>query len=371
MKRPKRRRFLLHSLLLAIGWLPLAAAAQDFLSPWCGEGPAWLVALVLGLPTLVELSGRGREAAPSWPLVAAWHLFYSLWLGALFWAIPAGLARLCLLALGGPAHEAPPAWLSLLPFGLSSFGVIVRPRRYVTPELRVPLRGLPKAFDGLRIVQLSDLHVGRFFPPERLASLVARAAALRPDLLVITGDVVDDSARFAPAAGAALGAHRAPLGVFACLGNHDHWAGGEAVREALQAGGVEVLGNRGALLQRGEASLFLCGVDDLWFGADLAAALAARPAGLCTILLAHQPVVAREASQHGVQLVLSGHTHGGQLAVPFLPQWSLARLISPWVQGLYTLGETQLFVSRGAGVIRPLVRLGAPPEIATLVLEAA
>ncbi len=351
--------------------MPLAAAAQDFLSPVTGAPLAWLSALVLGLPTLVELTGLDRDASPSWPRVAGWHLFYSLWLGALFWAIPAGLVRLGLLALGGPAGALPPAWLAALPFGIASFGVIVRPRRYVTTELRVPLRGLPAAFDGLRIVQLSDLHVGRFFPPARLHELVARAAALRPDLLVITGDIVDDSARFAPAAAAALAAHPPPLGVHGCLGNHDHWAGGEPVRAALQAGGVNVLGNRGVALTRGDATLWLCGVDDLWFHADVSAALRDRPVGACTILLAHQPAVAREACEHDVQLVLSGHTHGGQLAVPWLPQWSLARLISPWVQGLYTLGETTLFVSRGAGVIRPLVRLGAPPEIATLVLVAA
>src|SRR5262249_23845393 len=129
--------------------------------------------------------------------------------------------------------------------------------------------------------------------------------------------------------------------------------------------------HRGTLLERAGTPLWLCGVDDLWHGADLEAALAGAPAQVPVILLSHQPNLFPAAAERGIALTLAGHTHGGQVALPFFRQISLARLMSRFVSGVYTLGGAVLYVNRGAGVVRPLLRLGAPPEVAVLALERA
>ena len=375
MSRPKkrRRRFLLHTSVLALACLPVAAAALDLAAPTLGLAATLALVAALQVPSVIELLGLGREREGNVASLVGWHAYYALWVGAVFYAVAAGLGRVALLATGdvAAAAAAPPPWLAAIPFAVATWGVLVGQRRIPRAEVRVPVAGLGAAWAGARIVQLSDLHVGRFFGGRRLARLVARARAAKPDLVLVTGDVVDDSARFAPEAARLLGSIEAPLGVFACLGNHDHYAGGRAVREALEAAGVRVLVNEGVRLERDGAPLWLCGVDDLWFGADLDAALAGKPEGAPALLLSHQPNLFPEAAARGVALTLSGHTHGGQVAVPFLRQASLARLITPFVAGLYRQGASRLYVSRGAGAIRPLVRLGAPPEVAELRLEPA
>jgi predicted MPP superfamily phosphohydrolase len=161
--------------------------------------------------------------------------------------------------------------------------------------------------------------------------------------------------------------------VFACLGNHDFWAGPDAVERELERAGVRVLRNRGLLLERGGDGLWLCGVDDPWSGRfDLRAALKGRPEGTATVLLSHQPNTWRRAQDLGVELQLSGHTHGGQVALLWLHRsLSLARLITPFVAGLYRVGRSYLYVNRGAGSVMPMVRLGARPEVTELTLIPA
>jgi predicted MPP superfamily phosphohydrolase len=237
----------------------------------------------------------------------------------------------------------------------------------------VPVAGLPPGWDGARIVQLSDLHAGRHVTAQRLRRIARRAARLKPDVLVVTGDIVHNSAAFARQAAEAIGSIPAARGAFAILGNHDFWAGPDAIERELETSGVQVLRNRGLLLERGGDRIWLCGVDDPWSGrCDLKAALRDRPEGAATVLLSHQPNTWPLAQKAGVHLQLSGHTHGGQVAMLWLHRsLSLARLITPFVAGLYRAGSSFLYVNRGAGSVMPVFRIGARPEVTELTLVAA
>jgi predicted MPP superfamily phosphohydrolase len=267
-------------------------------------------------------------------------------------------------------HAPMPVWLALAPYALAlygtSFGAHVLRRERVT----VPVAGLPLGWRGARIVQLSDLHAGRHVTKERLQRIARRAARLNPDVLVVTGDIVHNSPAFARAAAEAIASIPAKYGAYACLGNHDFWAGPDEVEKELERAGVRVLRNRGVLLQRGGDGLWLCGVDDPWNGRfDLPAALRGRPPGVATVLLSHQPNTWLRAQELGVPLQLSGHTHGGQVAMLWLHRsLSLARIVTPFVAGLYRAGKSYLYVNRGAGSVMPMVRLGARPEVTELTL---
>lgn len=240
-------------------------------------------------------------------------------------------------------------------------------------DVPVTLPRLGRDLDGFTIVQLTDLHVGFTIGRGYVADVVARAMALTPDLIVLTGDLVDGSVadlrdRVAPLAGL-----RAPHGVFVVPGNHEHYSGVEAWLPAFVALGLEPLRNRRVPIHRGAASFELAGVDD-WtsaahgsVGADYDLALAGRDPALPVILLAHQPRQVRAAARRGVDLQLSGHTHGGQI-------WPWHYIASAQqgglVAGYYRVGDTQLYVSRGCGYWGPPIRLGAPPEITRIVLRA-
>jgi uncharacterized protein len=173
-----------------------------------------------------------------------------------------------------------------------------------------------------------------------------------------------------PAVAACLGSLRAPDGVFGCMGNHDYFTDGEAFARELERRGLPQLRNRGVTITRQGAQLYLCGVDDTWTGRhDLARALRSRPAGAPVVLLAHDPALFAQAATHDVALTLSGHTHGGQFAIPIAPRrWNLARMMTPFTVGLYKIGSSLLYVNRGLGTTGPPVRLGARPEIALLTL---
>lgn len=325
--------------------------------------------LVLNLPMLLEIFRRKKKArVPRWIAAAVQTPWTAWWLGSIFYAILLGGWTIAHLG------SAPiPVWVALLPFGLALYGSVFGARALRREKVTVPVAGLPPGWHGARIVQLSDLHAGRHVTPERLRGIARRAARLKPDLVVVTGDIVHNSPAFARQAAEALASIPARHGVFACLGNHDFWAGPDAVDDELQRAGVQVLRNRGVLLSRGGDSLWLCGVDDPWNGrCDIPAALRKRPPDTATVLLSHQPNTWPRAQELGVHLQLSGHTHGGQVALLWLHRsLSLARFITPFVAGLYRAGESYLYVNRGAGSVMPVFRLGARPEVTELVLVPA
>ena len=235
----------------------------------------------------------------------------------------------------------------------------------------VLIDGLPEALDGYRIGQLSDVHCGPHTPAERVADWVERLNALEVDLVAVTGDLITHGSTHTGAVARALGALQARDGVFACMGNHDYFTDGDGFVDELERAGLCVLRNRGVVLSRNGARLYVAGVDDTWTSRDdVDAALAARPDGVPTVLLAHDPNLFPQAAAREVELMLSGHTHGGQLAVPGVRRLSLARFVSHFTAGLYRRGRSWLYVNCGAGTTGPPVRLGAPAELAVLTLRA-
>jgi uncharacterized protein len=244
----------------------------------------------------------------------------------------------------------------------------------VVERVHVPLRRLPAAMSGLRIVQISDLHFGAAVGPAYLARVIAEVNALDPDLVAITGDLVDAPVDALRASIAALASLRSRLGVYFVTGNHEYYAGAGAWVEHLPTLGVRVLRNERVSIGEGDASFDLAGVDDqsaaswrIGHGHDLPKALAGRDPAREVVLLAHQPVTVHEAARHDVGLQLSGHTHGGQI----WPMRYLLLLDQPFVDGLHSLADTFIYVSRGTGYWGPPMRVGARPEITELTLTRA
>jgi hypothetical protein len=247
-------------------------------------------------------------------------------------------------------------------------------RAFHPPDVRdIPVRlpGLPKALEGFTLVQLTDIHIGGVLQRRFVDELVARTNALKPDLIAITGDLVDGSVAELGAFVAGFGNLRARYGSFFVTGNHDYYSGANAWVAFLEGQGLTVLRNRSVSIGDAGASFDLVGVDD-WSadrmgepGYDLDAALRGVKPGRASVLLAHQPSNFDEVARRGVGLQLSGHTHGGQM----FPGTVVGGLI--WGErnaGLSRTGDSQLYVSRGCGFVGPPMRVGAPPEIARLVL---
>jgi len=240
-------------------------------------------------------------------------------------------------------------------------------------EVAVRIPGLPRVLDGYTLVQVSDIHTGLYVGERELDEGLSLVRAAKPDLLVVTGDMVDLEAKYAPLIARKLADIAPPDGVWACLGNHDYYAGASAVGNHLRAAGVNLLVNDGRMLRERDGGGFaLLGVDDQWslrYGAqgarlDLATSRV-RPEA-ARILLSHQPpTVEQWAGQ--VALQLSGHTHGGQINPLGLRP---ADLFYKYVAGLYQVRGTALYVNRGYGTVGPPARAWAPPEITRIVLVA-
>jgi predicted MPP superfamily phosphohydrolase len=239
----------------------------------------------------------------------------------------------------------------------------------------VSLPKLPRALSGYTIVQLTDVHVGPTIGRDFVEEIVGKANAASPDLIVITGDLVDGSVAQLGALTEPLRGLRAPDGVYFVTGNHEYYSGADEWVAELERLGIRVLRNaRVGLRDAEDGGLDLAGVDD-WaaatilphHGHDLPKALAGRDEARALVLLAHQPKSVVEAAQRGVDLVLSGHTHGGQL----FPFNYLVKLQQPFVAGLHRHEGTHIYVSRGTGYWGPPMRLAAPAEITRIELESA
>ncbi|HUT73278.1 MAG TPA: metallophosphoesterase [Armatimonadota bacterium] len=237
---------------------------------------------------------------------------------------------------------------------------------------QVPVRGLPPAFDGLRVCCIGDVHLHRGDGSTAMRARLRPLARLRPDLILFVGDYATGDARYEAQAAQVIAEQRAPLGVYAVLGNHDRWIGEADSLRALRGARVRVLVNESIALKRGGEALYVAGVNDPYTGGDdLDAALSGAPAKSCVILLAHSPDIIAQARGR-VALVLAGHTHGGQINLPLMgPPVVLSRYGNRYAHGLFREGTTAMFVTRGAGEIFPNVRFNCPREIALLTLRRA
>jgi predicted MPP superfamily phosphohydrolase len=357
--------------------LGLSAVAHRVLS-------ALVVALFLSIPVTFTLL-RSRSLESFKPVVMASFV----WLGVLFIVVSllfvTDVTRLVasmasrLVADLSPAEPERRLTLSrmlgagvvLVAGSASALAVRSGLGELVVRRIQVPLARLPKALAGTTIVQLSDLHVGATLQREFVERVVERTNALEPDVVAITGDLVDGSVDQLAAHVAPLAKLRAKYGVYFVTGNHEYYSGAPAWCRELERLGIRVLRNERVSIGEGEASFDLAGVDD-WsahqfghgHGADLSRALAGRDPGRALVLLAHQPRQIHEAERLGVGLQLSGHTHGGQIF-----PWNLfVRLQQPVVSGLARIGRATIYVSNGTGFWGPPMRLGAPAEITRIEL---
>ncbi len=257
--------------------------------------------------------------------------------------------------------------------GVTGFGMWNAFHPPVVNEVAVKLPGLPKALDGFSIVHLSDIHVGPVIQRRFMDELVRRCNALRPDLVCITGDLVDGHVASLSPAVSALSELKSRHGTYFVTGNHEYYWSDAAWADALERMDVHVLRNRHVRIGDAAASFDLVGVDDWSAGKmgfsqryDLAAATAGRDSDRASVLLAHQPSNWKVAAQEGMGLQLSGHTHGGQ----FFPFTLAVSAIWEHDAGLFHEGDRHLYVSRGTGFWGPPLRVGAPPEIVRVTLLA-
>ena len=234
---------------------------------------------------------------------------------------------------------------------------------------------LPAGLDGLRILHLSDVHAGIHMRRHQMEALVAQANALRPDLILQTGDMIDIDPAYVPDYVAAFRALQAPLGVVTCLGNHDHYTGVHEVVNGVREAGQVLVRDSTHIVERGGAALALVGIDDPedWRFDDpqereIEVAAHHAPPGAFRILLAHRPGAFDGAAPRGIPLTLSGHIHGGQIYLPVIG-WSAGRLITKYVMGHFVQGNSQLYVSRGIGVVGVPLRVFVPAEIALFELR--
>ena len=236
---------------------------------------------------------------------------------------------------------------------------------------RIQLNRLPKAFDGFRIVQLSDIHHGPFSSREQIEQAVETANRLQPDIIALTGDYISKERHYAAPCAEMLGRLKARFGVYAVLGNHDHWVDAALITDLFRAEGIAVLINEGMHFEKDGDAFWLAGVDDTMVGLeDLSLALAGARRDGMKLVLAHNPIVLRRAARASVDLVLSGHTHGGQVAIRG-ERSTLRGARKRLLKGLGRLGNTQIYVNRGLGTVVLPIRYGCPPEISLLELRSS
>jgi predicted MPP superfamily phosphohydrolase len=371
--RPNRRRrwakIGLLVLAIAVGLqIPLVWALGQLTAH-----PSWVTAFAGGLTAAFVIALVGRRtlwSAPGWArlYLLLWP-FFIWWTVALLFALllPIGLLVSALAGL----ELATTLWGCL---GLAAGGTILALQQ--RPRLRareVAIAGLPRAFDGYRVAQISDLHCGPFAGESRVGGWVEAVNRLEADLVAVTGDLIASGTAYVDVVATSLGRLRARDGVYACMGNHDYFTDGDHVAEALEGAGLTLLRNRGVQVRRGDGTIFVAGVDDTWTRRnDLDRTLAERPPGTPVVLLAHDPALFPEAAARGVDLTLSGHTHGGQVGMPFFAhRFNLAKVLTRFTTDLYRLGNATLYVNRGLGTTGPPVRLAVPPEIAVFTLRCA
>ena len=237
-------------------------------------------------------------------------------------------------------------------------------------EVSIELDRLPAKLAGLKIIHLSDIHHSRFTDLEHISRAVDIANKLRPDVVFLTGDYVSHDADYIAPVAEVLGSLESEFGTFACLGNHDHWTDAELVTHLLRGEGINVLINEGQRFEARGSSFWLAGVDDYMAGkTDVAAALKGSFPDELKLLLAHNPVIFRQAVRANIDLTLSGHTHGGQIKMRdpekrILPRRKLS-------SGLHYRKDSQIYITRGIGTVVVPARYQCPPEITLLELRSS
>ena len=268
-----------------------------------------------------------------------------------------------------PRQEPRP--LSVIKSALGEMARVALTEPFMTAIERqeIYLRRLPKALDGFRVLHLSDFHYGPLVDPRHLERAIEIANDLKPDIIALTGDYISQERRYAAPCAELVGRLEAKHGVFAVLGNHDHWTDAKLIADLFSTENIQVLINEGLRVDIDGESFWLAGVDDTMVGLeDLPLALAGSRDGEFKLLLAHNPIILRRAARADVDLVLSGHTHGGQ--VTLRPEKNRSgRPRRRMLRGLGRRANTQIYVTRGLGMVVLPIRYGCPPEVSVLELR--
>jgi predicted MPP superfamily phosphohydrolase len=252
-----------------------------------------------------------------------------------------------------------------------AYATLFEPYNYELTEVDILIHDLPASFENFRIALISDVHHSRLVSIQEVRKIVELTNEAKPDLVALTGDYTTGRRRYIEPCAEALGALRAPHGVWAVLGNHDHYNDAELTVRALLRRGINVLENANMRIRRGADELQVVGVDDWgWGKTDWGRALHNLERTRPSILLSHEPAVFDMPETRGLSLILSGHTHGGQINLPLVgaPATHFIKELR-YLHGLYKCEGTQLYVTRGTGMIGLPLRLGARPEITVLRLR--
>jgi|SRR5271165_2868522 len=350
----------------------LLARGANAYRVWCG---AIAAAALLGLGYLLEFA-RFAVFFPvnlaTWLNCAAIVEVVAFFLLAVRLAMPAARPADFQAQRRAFLQTSLAAGLVAVPATVGGFG-IVRRNRFQLSEVPVPIRGLAKDLDGLRIVQITDIHLSPFLSEREFARGIDMANETRAHLALVTGDLISRPGDPLDACLRQLARLRADAGVIGCLGNHEVYTGtSDYVTSHGARIGIDFLRSRARLFRFGDAAINFAGVDYQKFmhpyirGAEKLIA-----PGATNILLSHNPDVFPVAAQQGYDLTISGHTHGGQVDVEILRQHvNVARVYTPYVRGLYTLGKASAYVSTGLGTIGLPLRIGAPAEVSLLRLCA-
>jgi predicted MPP superfamily phosphohydrolase len=260
------------------------------------------------------------------------------------------------------------------PFAAAGYGTFIGRTQFELREVDLAVPGLPAALEGLRIAQLTDIHCGPFMPLREVETVVGMVNETRPHLAVVTGDLITRPEDPLRECLETLSSIKAEAGIFHCLGNHEVYARAQSfVEEYGQSLGMDVLRKRSSLLRFGDACINLCGVDYQRKNRPyLENAEAMLDPLAFNVLLTHNPDVFPVAAAMGYDLVIGGHTHGGQVTMEIVEQWvNASRFFTPFVAGIYRSANSALYVSRGVGTINLPMRVGALPEITLLHLRSA
>ncbi|MGH3643298.1 MAG: metallophosphoesterase [Mycobacterium sp.] len=368
--------FVITLILVGVPWWTLLAAGTHWPTAVVVVGTLVFAAAFVGLPALMFLGRGGRR--PDWAAVTADALLGVVWV-LFFWSVLGQLLSLVLLLSGvaDPVRSRVVAAavvvvvLALLGWGYSEAMRVPRTR-----HVDVVIPRLGGGLDGLRVAMITDTHYGPIDRSRWSAAVKDRVNELDADIVCHVGDIADGTVAVREAQAAPLAAMRGRLARVYVTGNHEYYGEAQSWLDYMAGIGWDVLHNRHLVVERGGDRLVVAGVDDATamgsgldgHGADLVAALASADPDLPVLLLAHQPKQVRDAADAGVDLQISGHTHGGQI----WPFNFLVRLDQPVVQGLSRHGErTQLYTSRGTGFWGPPLRVFAPSEITLLTLRRA
>jgi predicted MPP superfamily phosphohydrolase len=252
----------------------------------------------------------------------------------------------------------------------------IEPNQLEIKHFDIPSALIPKSFNGLKILQFSDTHIGHYYDLEQFTKLIHKINQQKADLVFFTGDLIDapdqyhDAMKLVPL----LSSINAPLGKFSIYGNHDHGGyGTESYKQIMDQSGFTLLMNSSTTFTVSGETIYIAGLDDYMLGRpDFEQTLGSIPKGLFTILLAHEPDVAKISQSYPIQLQLSGHSHGGQVKLPFYGAVVTPPFASEYTEGFYKIGQEPLtlYVNRGLGTTRVPFRFLSKPEITIFTLKS-